>query len=126
MTLRIRPHKGGRTARAPQARIRPQTLQRIHETMQERKASFADLLEEEYSQGESTMYYYAAESSMGLTYTYDSPCWTLLAFDSKAKRDAYVKAHSDKAESVNYKTACKVAPELRTEAPGKAWRTVLM
>ena len=72
------------------------------------------------------MYHYAAESDKGLSMTYDSPCWLVLAFDSKAKRDAYVKAHNDKAEAVDYNTACKVAPELRSEAPGKAWRTVLM
>ena len=54
MTRHITPHKGGRTARAPEARIRPQTLQRIKATMQERKASFADLLEETYS-GENDM-----------------------------------------------------------------------
>lgn len=45
---RITSHKGGRTARAPEARIRPQTLQRIHATMRERGKSFADLVEEKY------------------------------------------------------------------------------
>jgi len=52
MTRTIRPHKGGRTARAPEARIRPQTLQRIHETMQQRDKSFADLLEERFGEKE--------------------------------------------------------------------------
>lgn len=121
---RIAAHKGGRTAHPPGARIRPQTLARIRATMQMRKASFADLLEEQY--GGNTMYHYAAESDKGLSMTYDSPCWQVLAFTSKAERDNYVKAHSDKAEAVDYKTACKVAPQLRTEAPGTAWRTVLM
>lgn len=51
---RITAHKGGRTARAPEARIRPQTLQRIRATMRERGASFADLLEEEYGGNEMT------------------------------------------------------------------------
>lgn len=56
MTKRnITAHKGGRTAIAPGARIRPQTLQRIHEAMRKRKASFADLLETEY--GDDTMNY---------------------------------------------------------------------
>lgn len=48
MTRPITAHKGGRTARAPQARIRPQTLRRIHETMRERGKTFADLIEEQY------------------------------------------------------------------------------
>ena len=51
MTRPITPHKGGRTARAPEARIKPQTLQRIRATMQEREVSFADLLEEHFSGG---------------------------------------------------------------------------
>lgn len=52
MTRRITAHKGGRTARAPEARIRPQTLQRIRATMQQRDKSFADLLEESYGGNE--------------------------------------------------------------------------
>lgn len=52
---RIHPHKGGRTARAPEARIRPQTLAAIHAEMREQGKSFADLVEEEYSQGDDRM-----------------------------------------------------------------------
>lgn len=51
---RITPHKGGRTARVPEARIRPQTLAAIHATMREQGKSFADLVEEEFS-GENKM-----------------------------------------------------------------------
>lgn len=54
MTRRIAAHKGGRTARAPEARIRPQTLQRIRATMRERDKSFGDLLEEQYGGNEMT------------------------------------------------------------------------
>lgn len=55
-TRRITPHKGGRTARAPDARIRPQTLAAIHATMREQGKSFADLVEEEYGiQKDNTM-----------------------------------------------------------------------
>lgn len=72
-----------------------------------------------------TKYYYAAESDMGLSMTYDSPCWMVLAFESKDARDEYVKAHSEKCESVNAATARKVAPELKTKSPESAWRVVV-
>jgi len=49
---RITAHKGGRTARAPEARIRPQTLQCIKQEMAQRGKSFADLLEERFGEKE--------------------------------------------------------------------------
>lgn len=71
-------------------------------------------------------FFYAAESDKGLSMTYDSPCWQVLAFVSKQKRDEYVRQHSDKAETVSKATAIKIAPQLRTESPDKAWRVVVM
>jgi len=56
MTRRITAHKGGRTARI-NARIRPATLASIKAAMREQGKSFADLLEEQYSQGDDTMPY---------------------------------------------------------------------
>lgn len=55
-TRRITPHKGGRTALVPGGRIRPQTLQRIHETMRERGKSWGDLVEEKFSGGNMKFY----------------------------------------------------------------------
>ena len=69
-----------------------------------------------------TRYYYAAESTMGLSFTYDSPCWLVLAFTSKKARDDHRKAHPDTVEEVDVKTAMKIAPELRTKTPDNAWR----
>ena len=67
-----------------------------------------------------TKHYYAAHSHMGLNYTYDSPCWLVYSFLSEWERDEWVKAHEYSqdtgnyvAEAVNYKTACKIAPDLR-------------
>jgi hypothetical protein len=70
--------------------------------------------------------FYAAESDKGKSMTYDSPCWLVLAFADRAKRDQYVRTHSDKAETVTAKTAMKIAPELRTKQPADAWRVVVM
>lgn len=66
-------------------------------------------------------HYYAAHSYMGLGYTYDSPCWRVYVFDSKAERDAWVDENEYNngnyvAEAVNYRTACKIAPDLRDKA----------
>jgi hypothetical protein len=48
MTRPIRPHKGGRTARAPEARIRPATLANIIAEKQARKISWANMIEEQW------------------------------------------------------------------------------
>lgn len=37
--------------------------------------------------------YYAGYSYLGIRFTYDSPCWSVYAFDSKAARDKYVEQH---------------------------------
>ena len=74
-------------------------------------------------------FYYAAHSNMGLSYTYDSPCWMVHAFTSKSERDNWVKENKYDngnlvAEAVDGQTARKIAPELRTEHPSRAWRVV--
>jgi|WetSurMetagenome_2_1015567.scaffolds.fasta_scaffold749983_2 hypothetical protein len=48
MTRHIRLHKGGRTARAPEARIRPATLERIHAEKRARKTTWANMIEEQW------------------------------------------------------------------------------
>ena len=62
-------------------------------------------------------HYYAAHSYMGLNYTYDSPCWTLTAFDDLEERDAYVAADSEHTEAVTAKSARKICPWLRKNNP---------
>ena len=64
-------------------------------------------------------HYYAAHSYMGLNYTYNSPCWTLYAFDSVQERGAWVKDNEYSqdtgnyvAESVSNSTARKICPWL--------------
>lgn len=47
----IRPHKGGRTARAPEARIRPQTRDNIWATLNNQGVTWGDWLEEQFSGG---------------------------------------------------------------------------
>lgn len=37
--------------------------------------------------------YYAGYSYMGVEYTYDSPCWTVYAFTTAARRNAWVCAN---------------------------------
>ena len=71
-------------------------------------------------------YFYAAESDKGLSMTYDSPCWLVLVFSTKEKRDQYVARHSEKAEAVSAKTAQKIAPQLRSVPARDAHRVVLM
>lgn len=68
-------------------------------------------------------YFYAAYSSMGLNFTYDSPCWMVHAFTSQQERDQFTKT-CDNAETVDSKTAVKIAPELKTKKPCHAWRVV--
>jgi hypothetical protein len=85
MTRHITPHKGGRTARSPEARIRPQTLQRIRATMQERRASFADLLEEQYSTGDDTM-------KQIMEYNNDTESWEPLGASYSGMSDGDAKA----------------------------------
>ncbi len=46
----IKPHKGGRTARAPEARIRPESLERLKVILKSRGISFADWLEEKINE----------------------------------------------------------------------------
>ncbi len=69
-------------------------------------------------------HYYAAHSYMGLNYTYDSPCWTLYAFDSAAERDAWVEDNEYSQDTGNYvaepvtsETARKICPWLRKHTP---------
>lgn len=35
--------------------------------------------------------FYAGYSDMGIEFTYSSPCWTVMAFDSKSAREAWVE-----------------------------------
>lgn len=64
-------------------------------------------------------YCYAAESYMGLNYTYDSPCWSLYAFPSRDARERWLRRHSYNdqgnlvAEGVSRRVALKIWPALR-------------
>jgi hypothetical protein len=74
-------------------------------------------------------HYYAAQCFMSVNYTYDSPCWTLYAFDCKQDRDEWLYENKYRdgniiAEAVDYKTARKIAPELRHESLDNAWRVI--
>ena len=69
-----------------------------------------------------TRYFYAAVSDMGIGYTYDSPCWMVLAFQTAKSRNEYVAKNPEKAKVVTRNEACKIAPELRTKSPHDAWR----
>ena len=77
-------------------------------------------------------HYYAAHSYMGLNYTYDSPCWMVYCFDSKADRDRWLKdnEYNDNgnlvAEAVTFAEACKIAPDLRRELPEYADRVTYL
>ena len=62
-------------------------------------------------------HYYAASSYMGINYTYDSPCWSLQAFDSKIERDNWVDEDTQHRESVDQKTARKICPWLHNHNP---------
>lgn len=57
-------------------------------------------------------HFYAASSYMGLNYTWDSPCWTLTAYDTAKERDAAVDADSN-TMAVSLATARKICPWLR-------------
>ena len=62
-------------------------------------------------------HYYVGHSYMGLTYTYASSCWEVLAFDSRAERTAWLKDWEYYngnlvAESISAAEARKIAPEL--------------
>ena len=61
-------------------------------------------------------HYYAASSSMGLNYTWDSPCWSLFAFDSKKERDEFAD-DSETHQSVSLADARKISPWLNTHGP---------
>lgn len=63
-------------------------------------------------------HFYAAHSYMGINYTYDSPCWSLYAFDSAGERDDWLKENKYSngnlvAEAVDISTARKICPWLR-------------
>lgn len=67
-------------------------------------------------------HYYAAHSYMGLNFTYDSPCWMVYMFDTKAERDQWVKDNEYSQDTGNYvaqavdlDTARQIAPDLRTK-----------
>lgn len=78
----------------------------------------------------SNKYYYAAHSSHGTNFTYDSPVWMVHAFKTKKERDNWVNADdypngNPTRESVTAETAYKIAPDLRTERVQSAHRVVL-
>lgn len=67
-------------------------------------------------------HFYAAHSYMGIEYTYDSPCWSLYAFDSKKERDEWMRENKYAngnivAEEVSIKTARKICPWLNKNNP---------
>lgn len=45
--------------------------------------------------------FYAGYSRMGVNFTYDSPCWSLFGFATKAARDKYVDENYYDADSGN-------------------------
>ena len=58
-------------------------------------------------------HYYAGYSYMGVNMTYDSPCWTLYAFDSKEERNEWISENeydngNIKAESVTRREAERI------------------
>jgi len=61
-------------------------------------------------------HYYLAQSYMGLNYTWDSPCWTLTAYDSKEERDAAADADQN-SMGISRRVACKLSPWLRDHSP---------
>ena len=55
-------------------------------------------------------HYYAGFSYMGTNYTYDSPCWTAFAFNTKTERDAFLwDCKSNTCEEISRKVAFKIA-----------------
>ena len=77
-------------------------------------------------------FFYAAHSYMGLDYTYDSSCWLVYVFNNKKDRNNWVAKNEYNQESGNYvamsvnaRTACKIAPDLRKFAPERCSRTVV-
>lgn len=57
-------------------------------------------------------HFYAASSHMGTNYTYDSPCWSLYAFDNKRERDQWAAEDTEHREAVSLATARKISPWL--------------
>jgi len=62
---------------------------------------------------EKARFFYAARSTMGVNFTYDSPCWYAYRFESAKARDAWVDEHEYKdsnrvAEAVSRKIAMKI------------------
>ena len=77
-------------------------------------------------------FFFAAHSYMGLDYTYDSSCWLVYVFNNKKDRNNWVAKNEYNQESGNYvamsvnaRTACKIAPDLRKFAPEQCSRTVV-
>jgi hypothetical protein len=61
----------------------------------------------------ATRFFYAAKSTMGTNFTYDSPCWSAYRFTSAKARDTWVADHEYKdgnrvAEKVSPKIAYKI------------------
>ena len=59
-------------------------------------------------------HYYAGHSYMGVNFTFDSPCWTAYAFDTKSERDQYVEDNEYRdgnrvTEIIDRKIAYKIA-----------------
>jgi hypothetical protein len=59
-------------------------------------------------------HYYAGYSYMGVDMSYDSPCWTVYGFNSKAEREAWLKDNKYKdgnivAEAITQRIAYKIA-----------------
>lgn len=68
----------------------------------------------------ATKYYYAAYNSYGTSFTYDSPGWTVHAFETKKERDAWVKNDeypngNPTRESITAETAYRINPDLKTQ-----------
>ena len=60
--------------------------------------------------------FYVAYSYMGLNFTYDSPCWSVIVFENKNIRKKWMDKNAYKdgravAEICNYNTAKKIAPD---------------
>lgn len=66
-------------------------------------------------------HFYAAHSSMGLNFTYDSPCWFVYAFNSAQERDTWLAKNQYDgqkyvAKAVERSEAIKIAPELKSKS----------
>lgn len=74
-------------------------------------------------------HYYLGHSYMGINFTYDSPCWQVLVFDNKQKRNDYYKDHkwNDQnnlvLEIIPAKIAYKLAGIRNNCIPVVDWKT---